>query len=66
MLFFSKIMGGELKIYFCGSIAGGRQDGELYGRLIEYLKTFGTVLTAYVGSNLSETGVIYLLIYIFI
>ena len=40
-----------LKIYFCGSIRGGRQDGQLYAEIIAHLKTFGTVLTEHVGSE---------------
>jgi len=40
-----------LKVYFAGSIRGGRQDAELYGRLIEHIeKKDGTqVLTEHVG-----------------
>ena len=38
-----------MKIYFCGSIRGGRQDAALYKRMIEYLKQFGPVLTEHVG-----------------
>ncbi|KAL3846791.1 hypothetical protein ACJMK2_017748 [Sinanodonta woodiana] len=37
------------KIYFCGSIRAGRQDVELYGRIIEQLQAYGTVLTEHVG-----------------
>ncbi|XP_064600858.1 5-hydroxymethyl-dUMP N-hydrolase-like [Liolophura sinensis] len=39
-----------LFIYFCGSIRGGRQDAELYQRLIEKLKAYGDVLTEHVGN----------------
>lgn len=38
-----------MKIYFAGSIRGGRQDAELYQQIIEYLKTFGDVLTEHIG-----------------
>jgi hypothetical protein len=38
------------KIYFAGSIRAGRQDVDLYHRLIEELKTYGQVLTEHVGS----------------
>ena len=38
-----------MKIYFSGSIRGGRQDAELYKQLIEYLKQYGTVLTEHIG-----------------
>lgn len=44
-------------IYFCGSIRGGRQDAELYGRIIGKLKEFGTVLTEHVGNKeIGEKG----------
>jgi hypothetical protein len=44
-------------IYFAGSIRGGRSDAELYGRLIEYLRRFGNVLTEHIGSeSLGEDG----------
>jgi len=39
----------SMKIYFCGSIRGGRQDAELYARLIKKLQSFGPVLTEHVG-----------------
>ncbi|CAH1263113.1 DNPH1 [Branchiostoma lanceolatum] len=38
-----------MKIYFCGSIRGGRCDAELYGRIIEQLQAYGPVLTEHVG-----------------
>lgn len=38
-----------MKIYFAGSIRGGREDASLYQQLIEYLKNFGEVLTEHVG-----------------
>ena len=37
------------KIYFAGSIAGGRQDEDLYGRIIAKLGEYGKVLTEIVG-----------------
>jgi len=40
-----------LNIYFAGAIRGGREDSRLYARLISYLQTFGTVLTAHVGDE---------------
>lgn len=40
-----------LKIYFAGSIRGGRVDAELYNRLIRYLKKYGDVLTEHVGAK---------------
>ena len=42
------------KIYFAGSIRGGRVDAELYRRMIEYMQRKHVVLTEHVGkSNLS-------------
>lgn len=41
-----------MKIYFCGSIHGGRQDADLYAEIIQELKTnYGQVLTEFVGSE---------------
>ena len=37
------------KIYFSGSISGGRKDAELYHRLIERIKQTDTVLTEHIG-----------------
>lgn len=46
-----------MKIYFAGSIRGGREDAVLYLQIIEYLKTFGEVLTEHIGDqNLSDLG----------
>ena len=39
-----------MKIYFAGSIRGGRVDAQLYHRLIAYMKRNHTVLTEHVGS----------------
>jgi nucleoside 2-deoxyribosyltransferase len=38
-----------MKIYFAGSIRGGRQDAGLYVQIIELLKRHGQVLTEHVG-----------------
>ena len=38
-----------MKIYFAGSIRGGRNDAELYGRIIAFLKKYGQVLTEHIG-----------------
>ena len=38
------------KIYFCGSIRGGRQDAELYFRMIAKMKERFAVLTEHIGS----------------
>ena len=44
------------KIYFAGSIRGGRVDADLYRRIIEYIQRTDVVLTEHVGnSNLSLT-----------
>ncbi len=44
------------KIYFAGSIRGGRVDAESYRRMIEYMQRNHVVLTEHVGkSNLSLT-----------
>lgn len=47
------------KIYFAGSIRGGRIDADLYGRIIRYMQKNAKVLTEHVGSphlNLMEQG----------
>lgn len=49
-----------MKIYFAGSIRGGRVDAGLYARMIDYMKEKGcVVLTEHVGRpelNLLEQG----------
>ncbi|MEI6627184.1 MAG: nucleoside 2-deoxyribosyltransferase [bacterium] len=46
-----------MKIYFAGSIRGGRADKELYFEIIDLLKKYGDVLTEHVGDkNLSALG----------
>ena len=40
-----------MKIYFAGSIRGGRQDRQKYLELIEFLSTQAEVLTEHVGSK---------------
>jgi hypothetical protein len=46
-----------MKIYFAGSISGGRGDAELYAKIIKLLKNYGDVLTEHVGNpNLTATG----------
>lgn len=47
------------KIYFAGSIRGGRVDADLYGRMIRHMQKTSVVLTEHVGSphlNLMEQG----------
>ena len=39
------------KIYFAGSIRGGRVDAALYRRMIEKMKTTDTVLTEHIGKT---------------
>lgn len=44
------------KIYFAGSIRGGRQDAELYKRIIQHIQKRHIVLTEHVGDlSLSKT-----------
>ena len=38
-------------IYFCGSIRAGRQDVDLYKRIIDKLEQFGEVVTPFVGDK---------------
>ena len=46
-----------MKVYFAGSIRGGRVDANLYERLIKYIQKTDVVLTEHVGNlNLSEEG----------
>ena len=40
-----------MKIYFCGSIRGGRDLALTYEKIIEMLRNFGTVLTEHIGSD---------------
>ncbi|KAF6731958.1 2'-deoxynucleoside 5'-phosphate N-hydrolase 1 [Oryzias melastigma] len=46
-----------MKIYFCGSIRGGRDDVHVYRRLVHKLQSYGSVLTEHVSNaELSDTG----------
>jgi len=46
-----------MKIYFSGSIRGGRDDQERYAEIIAILKSHGVVLTEFVGdASLSSAG----------
>jgi nucleoside 2-deoxyribosyltransferase len=46
-----------MKIYFAGSIRGGRNDAPVYHALIKYLSLFGEVLTEHVGDvSLPQDG----------
>lgn len=40
-----------MKIYFAGSIRGGREDAKLYLHMIRYLQKYGEVLTEHVGDS---------------
>ncbi len=40
-----------MKIYFSGSIRGGRQDAALYRELINELGKYGQVLTEHIGAE---------------
>ena len=40
-----------MKIYFAGSIRGGRDDTDRYYEIINHLKKYGEVLTEHVGSD---------------
>ncbi len=39
------------KIYFAGSIRGGRDDAALYRRLIRHMANYGRVLTEHIGAE---------------
>ncbi|XP_028983559.1 2'-deoxynucleoside 5'-phosphate N-hydrolase 1 [Betta splendens] len=46
-----------MKIYFCGSIRGGRVDVHIYRRIVKQLQSYGCVLTEHVSSSgLSDKG----------
>ena len=46
-----------MKIYFAGSIRGGREDRDLYADIIGMLKNYGEVLTEHIADkNISEMG----------
>lgn len=45
------------KIYFAGSVRGGRDDADFYFGIIDYLGRYGKVLTTHIGNkNLSALG----------
>ena len=39
----------EKKVYFAGSIRGGREDTAVYKRIIDYINATDTVLTEHIG-----------------
>lgn len=46
-----------MKIYFSGSIRGGRENQEMYSEIIKELHKYGSVLTEHIGfKNLSVLG----------
>jgi nucleoside 2-deoxyribosyltransferase len=46
-----------MKIYFAGSIRGGRSDVAIYAQIIDLLKAYGTVLDEHIADpNLSQFG----------
>lgn len=46
-----------MKIYFAGSVRGGRDDQEIYFKIIELIRKYGTVLTEHLGDKkLSSYG----------
>lgn len=55
-----------MKIYFAGSIRGGRDDKELYASVISEVQRYGTVLTEHIGSlDLTEQGEVHTESFIF-
>ena len=46
------------KIYFAGSIRGGRADASLYREIIKHMQKTDTVLTEHIGSiSMTEQGI---------
>jgi nucleoside 2-deoxyribosyltransferase len=46
-----------MKIYYAGSIRGGRDDKDMYAKIIKTLSSYGEVLTEHVGDrNLTALG----------
>ncbi|CAK6981209.1 '-deoxynucleoside 5'-phosphate N-hydrolase 1 [Scomber scombrus] len=46
-----------MKVYFCGSIRGGRDDVHLYRKIINKLQSYGSVLTEHVSNpELTDRG----------
>jgi len=46
-----------MKIYFAGSIRGGRDDRQIYMDIISHLQNYGQVLTEHIGSaSLTSMG----------
>lgn len=52
-----EIYNSFMKIYFAGSITGGREDSESYLKIIDLLKNHGQVLTEHIGNDsLTQMG----------
>ena len=50
-----------MKIYFAGSIRGGREDVNIYMQIIDYLRKFGEILTEHVkNKDITSYGEIHL------
>ncbi len=50
-------MNKPIKIYFAGSIRGGREDRDRYHYLIKYLSQYGQVLSEHIGEeSLTASG----------
>ena len=45
-----------MKVYFAGSIRGGRQDVSMYYALIAHLQTHAEVLTEHIGNKALSDG----------
>ena len=45
-----------MRIYFAGSIRGGRDDRDIYNQIIKYLKQFGEVVTEHIGCDSLQEG----------
>ena len=45
----------SVRIYFAGSIRGGRDDVQLYMKIIRLLQGYGTVLTEHVADERLKT-----------
>jgi nucleoside 2-deoxyribosyltransferase len=46
----------HMKIYFAGSIRGGREDQQLYLSLIKHLKSYGEVLSEHIGDETLDSS----------
>ena len=46
-----------MKIYFAGSIRGGRNDKELYSQIIRHIQKYGEVLTEHIGNEFLSNSI---------